>query len=156
MAASMNLTPNVWVMLVQTILFLFNAYIIQTFIVRPYMALRNKRLGLTSGAEEEATLLNEQNSAKLSELEAQIDEVKKECAEKSAGAIDTVKKESQLSFEKERESYVQTIQASRKELEQSLASEKGGLDQIASSVTKELSALIGVEPLGPSSGSMQH
>lgn len=120
------------------------------------MALRNKRLGLTSGAEEEATLLNEQNSAKLSELEAQIDEVKKECAEKSAGAIDTVKKESQLSFEKERESYVQTIQASRKELEQSLASEKGGLDQIASSVTKELSALIGVEPLGPSSGSMQH
>ncbi len=155
MAASMNLTPNVWVMLFQTILFLFNAYIIQSFIVRPYMALRNKRLGLTSGAEEEAARLAEQNSQKLLELEAQIDTVKKECADHAGSSIEAAKKEAQLSLENERQRYVETIQASRKELEQSMNSEKGGLDKIATSVGKELSALIGVD-VSPSDRSLQH
>ncbi len=157
MAASMNLTPNFWVMLFQTIIFLFNAYVIRLFILVPYMALRNKRLGLTSGAEEEAAKLAEQNKAKLTELETQIKTVKAECATAASTAIEGAKKASQVALEKERQTYVETIQASRKQLEESIGTEKGGLDKLASSVGKELSALIGVAPTATSdNGSLQH
>jgi|GEM_PF-4657643 len=154
MAASMNLTPNIWVMITQTIIFLFNVYIIQSFIVRPYMALRNKRVGLTSGAEDEAATLAEQNKKKLSELEVHLEKAKMENAQHAGTAIAGAKADTQKTLELERQNYVDAIQASRKELEESIQSEKGGLDKIASSVGKELSVLIGVD--ASDNRSMQH
>jgi len=136
--ASLNLVPNPTVVAVQMGIFLTNLYIVKKMLLEPYLVLRAKRDGLTTGSQKDSERLSQESEAMTQSITTAV----QSALVSASGAVEQIrataqKRKDEIVKQAEEVARVQ-IENARKEIVSNLQAERAKIPATVKSVADEI------------------
>jgi len=140
MSSTLNLSPDLPVLGIQAGLFLANFFVVKKLMLDPYLALRAKREGMTSGSQDEAKVL----LSKAKDMDLQVGERLKSSHKEASQTREKIKSDAmtlrasklasaELAAKKEQETIHAAIVAN---LEEERAKKEKSVDEISKELVR--------------------
>ncbi len=140
--ASLNLTPNTTVMIVEAGVFLATFFVGKKLLLEPYLSVNAKRKALTEGSQSEAEHLQVENQRTIEKIDAQLSQVADDSRKLRDRSLQKAKADRDALVHSASDEANKTIEDMRQSLAKELAEERSRIPTLVDQLTKEFVAKI--------------